>query len=33
MDELIAIRPTDEDGIFSVVFCDREIRRIDLTSR
>jgi len=33
MDELIAIRPTDQDGVFSVVFCDREIRRIDLTSR
>jgi transposase InsO family protein len=33
MDELIAIRPTQVDGIFSIVFCDREICRIDLTSR
>jgi transposase InsO family protein len=33
MDELIGIRPTDEDGVFSVVFCDREIRRIDLANR
>lgn len=31
-DEMVAIRPTSEDGIFSVIFCDREIIRIDLTT-
>lgn len=30
-DEEVAIRPTDEDGVFSVLFCDREVGRIDLT--
>lgn len=29
----VAIRPTSEDGVFSIVFCDREISRIDLASR
>lgn len=28
--ELVAIRPADEDGIFKVYFCNREVRRIDL---
>lgn len=32
-EELVAIRPTDQDGVFSIVFCDREITQIDLTSR
>jgi len=31
-DELVAIRPTDEDGIFKVVFCEKEVSRIDLTT-
>jgi transposase InsO family protein len=31
-DELVAIRPTDDDGIFKVVFCDREISRLNLAS-
>lgn len=30
--EFVAIRPTQEDGVFGVVFCDREVKRIDLTS-
>lgn len=28
----VAIRPTDQDGIFNVVFCHREVMQIDLTS-
>lgn len=28
--EPVAIRPTDTDGLLSVVFCDREVGRIDL---
>jgi transposase InsO family protein len=28
--ELVAIRPTDEDGVFKVVFCHREINRLNL---
>jgi transposase InsO family protein len=31
-DELVAIRPGAEDGVFSVFFCHREVSRIDLTS-
>lgn len=31
--ELVAIRPTADDGIFSVIFCDREVIQIDLTTR
>lgn len=31
-DEMVAIRPTKEDGIFKVVFCEKEISRIDLTT-
>jgi transposase InsO family protein len=31
--ELVAIRPTAEDGIFCVFFCDREVSRIDLARR
>lgn len=30
--EEVAIRPTDEDGVFSVLFCDREVGQIDLTN-
>lgn len=30
--EFVAVRPTREDGIFKVVFCHREISRINLTS-
>ena len=30
LDELVAVRPTAEDGIFKVFFCDRELRTIDL---
>jgi transposase InsO family protein len=30
--ELVALRPTEEDGVFKVLFCDREVRRIDLRS-
>ena len=30
LDELVAVRPTAEDGVFKVFFCDREIRTIDL---
>jgi transposase InsO family protein len=30
LDELVAVRPTDEDGVFKVFFCDRELRTIDL---
>ena len=30
--ELVAIRPTAEDGMFSVNFCGSEVSRIDLTS-
>lgn len=29
--ESVVVRPTDVDGIFTVVFCDREVGRIDLT--
>lgn len=29
--EFVAIRPTADDGVFRVVFCDREVSRIDLT--
>lgn len=29
-DEYVAIRPANEDGLFQVVFCDRQIRQIDL---
>lgn len=32
-DEFVAIRPTEIDGIFSVVFCDREVAQIDLVNR
>lgn len=28
--ELVAVRPADEDGVFKVYFCDREIRTLDL---
>jgi transposase InsO family protein len=28
--ELVAVRPTAEDGIFKVFFCDRELRTLDL---
>lgn len=28
--ELVAVRPTGEDGVFKVYFCDREIRTLDL---
>ena len=31
--EFVAIRPTAEDGVFTVVFCDREVSRIDLADR
>jgi transposase InsO family protein len=31
--EFVAVRPTNHDGIFTVVFCDREITRLDLTNR
>jgi transposase InsO family protein len=31
-EERVAIRPTNEDGIFSVIFCDREITQIDLAN-
>jgi transposase InsO family protein len=31
-DEFVAIRPTDEEGIFKVFFCNREISRLDLAS-
>jgi len=30
-EEKVAIRPTDEDGIFNVLFCDRVVGKIDLT--
>ena len=30
--ELVAIRPTKQDGVYSVVFCHKEITQIDLTS-
>lgn len=30
LDELVAVRPTAEDGVFKVFFCDRELRTIDL---
>jgi transposase InsO family protein len=29
-DELVALRPTGEDGVFKVFFCDWEVRSIDL---
>jgi hypothetical protein len=28
--EFVAIRPTEEDGVFEVIFCNREISRINL---
>jgi transposase InsO family protein len=31
--EIVAIRPTHADGIFSVIFCDREVSLINLTRR
>lgn len=30
LDELVAVRPTAEEGVFKVFFCDRELRTIDL---
>jgi transposase InsO family protein len=30
--ELVAIRPTEEDGVFKIIFSNREISRINLTS-
>jgi transposase InsO family protein len=30
LDEFVAVRPTAEDGVFKVFFCDRELRTIDL---
>lgn len=30
--ELVAIRPTEQDGVYSVVFCHKKITQIDLTS-
>lgn len=30
--EFVALRPTDEDGVFRIIFCHREISRLDLTS-
>jgi transposase InsO family protein len=30
--EWVAVRPTDEDGVFKVIFCHREISRLNLTS-
>lgn len=32
-DELVAVRKTEQDGILSIIFCDREVARIDLRSR
>jgi transposase InsO family protein len=32
-DEFVAIRPTAEDGVFRVIFCNYEVRRIDLANR
>lgn len=31
--EPVAIRVSDQDGIFNVIFCDREVAQIDLNSR
>ncbi len=31
--EPVAIRPTEHDGIFNVIFCDREVAQINLISR
>jgi transposase InsO family protein len=30
--ECVAVRPTEEDGVFKVIFCHREITRLNLTS-
>ena len=30
--EFVAIRPAAEDGLFQVIFCDREVTQIDLTT-
>jgi hypothetical protein len=30
--ELVAVRPSDLDGEFNVLFCDRRVRRLDLRS-
>lgn len=31
--ELVAIRPSEKDGIYRVIFCDQEISQIELTNR